>query len=47
LQEDHRLKVFEKRALRRIFGPERKRVHEENCIMMNFITCILHPILSG
>jgi hypothetical protein len=28
LREEHRLRVFEKRVLRRIFGPKRKQVTE-------------------
>jgi hypothetical protein len=47
LREEHRLRVFENRVLRRIFGPERKTYRGENCIMMNFIACILHRILLG
>jgi hypothetical protein len=47
LREEHRLRVFEKRELRRIFGPKWKTDHGENCIMMCFITCILHGILLG
>jgi hypothetical protein len=42
LREDQRLRVFEKRILRRISEPERKTDHGENCIMINFIACILH-----
>jgi hypothetical protein len=38
LGEEHRLRVFEKRVLRKID-------HGENCIMMNFTACILHRIL--
>jgi hypothetical protein len=34
LEEEHRLRVFEMSVLR-------KMDHGENCIMMNFITCIL------
>jgi hypothetical protein len=34
--------VFENRVLRRIFGPKRAVDHGENCIIMNFIACILH-----
>jgi hypothetical protein len=45
LREEHRLRAFENRVLRRIFG--RKKDHGENCIMMNFITCILYLILLG
>jgi len=34
---------------RRIFGPKREEVAEagEDCIMKNFITCMLHHILLG
>jgi hypothetical protein len=40
--EEHRLRVFENRVVRRIFGPKREEDdHEENCIMMKFVTCIL------
>jgi hypothetical protein len=46
LGKEYRLRVFENRVLRRIFGPKRgKTDHGENCIMMNFIACILHRIL--
>jgi hypothetical protein len=41
IREEHRLRVFEKRALRRIFGPERdevaggwRKLHNEE----NFVT---------
>jgi len=44
---EYRLKVFENRVLRKTFGPKREEGHGENCIMMNFITCILHRILLG
>jgi hypothetical protein len=39
LREEHRLRVFENRVLRRIFGDlkERKADRGENCIMMNFV----------
>jgi hypothetical protein len=48
LREEHRLRVFENRVLRRIFGPKReKNDRGENCIMMNFITCILHRKMLG
>jgi hypothetical protein len=48
LREEHKLRVFENRVLRRIFGPKREEDdHGGNCIMMNFITCILHRILLG
>jgi hypothetical protein len=47
LREGHRLRVFENRVLRRIFGPKREEDHGENCIMMNFTACILYRILLG
>jgi hypothetical protein len=47
LEEEHRLRVFENRVLRRIFGPGRKADRGENCIIMNFTACILHRILLG
>jgi hypothetical protein len=45
VREEHRLRVFENGVLRKIFGPEREEDHEEKCIMMSFITYILHRIL--
>jgi hypothetical protein len=41
LRGDHRLRVFENRVLRRIFGPKREEVAEagKDCIMRSFITC--------
>jgi hypothetical protein len=48
LGKEHRLRVFENRVLRRIFGPKsEEKDHGRNCIMMNFITCILQRILLG
>jgi hypothetical protein len=46
LREEHRLRVFENRVLRRIFGPTRNEVREvgENCIMRSFITCTLRQV---
>jgi hypothetical protein len=43
LREQHRLIVFENRALRRMFGRRvmKEREVAENCIMRSFITCIL------
>jgi hypothetical protein len=43
LTEEHRLRMFENRVLRRIFGPKRDEVTGvgENCIMSSFITCTL------
>jgi hypothetical protein len=40
LGEEHRLRVFENRVLR-------KMDHGENCIMTSFMTCILRQILLG
>jgi hypothetical protein len=40
LREEHRLRVFENRVLRRIFGPKRDEVGG-NYIMKSFITCTL------
>jgi hypothetical protein len=37
LREEHRLRVFENRVLRRIFGPKAG----ENCIMRRFIASTL------
>jgi hypothetical protein len=46
LREEHRLRVFGKRVLRRIFGPKRDEVMEDwqNYIMRNFIICTLRQI---
>jgi hypothetical protein len=44
--EEHRVRVFENRVLRRIFGPKRDEVTRgwRNCIMRNFITCTLRQV---
>jgi hypothetical protein len=49
LREEHRLRVFENRVLRRIFGPEREEVtggwrklHMRSCII-----CVIYKILLG
>ena len=49
LREEHRLRVFEKRVLRRIFGSKRDGVQEsgENYIMRSLMICTAHPILCG
>jgi hypothetical protein len=40
--------VFENRVLKKIFGPKREEDGSwRNCIMMNFITCILHLNFLG
>jgi hypothetical protein len=44
IREEHRLRVFENRVLRRIFGPKRDEVTVEigeNCIMRSVIGCTL------
>jgi hypothetical protein len=50
LREKRRLRVFENRALRRLFGPRRdevKRKLEKNYITRNFMICTVHTILFG
>jgi hypothetical protein len=44
LKEEHRLRVFENRVLRRIFGPKRDEVTGENCITRNFVICTLRQV---
>jgi hypothetical protein len=50
-REERRLKVFEKRMLRRVFGPKRDKVtgewrklHNEE---LNLMICTPYPILCG
>jgi hypothetical protein len=48
LNEKHRLRMFENRVLRRIFGLKREeitRIRKKNCIMRSFITCTHDKIL--
>jgi hypothetical protein len=49
LREEQRLRVFENRLLRRIFGPKRTRPQGsgEDYITKNLMTCIHHKILFG
>ena len=49
LREECRLKVFEHRVLRGIFGPRRDEVTRNggNYIMRNLMFCTPHPILCG
>ena len=49
LRDEHRLRVFEKRVLRIIFGPDRDVVKGsgENYIMRYLMICTAHPILCG
>jgi hypothetical protein len=48
-REECRLRVFETRLLRRIFGTKREEAAGAGggCIMRSFITCTLHQILLG
>jgi hypothetical protein len=41
LREEHELRIFKNRVLRRIFGPKRDVVREggERCIMRSFVIC--------
>jgi hypothetical protein len=49
LREERRLRVFENRVLRRIFGPRREEETREwkNYIMRSLMVCTPHPILFG
>jgi hypothetical protein len=48
LREENRLRVFENRVLRGIFGPKMKwKETGEDYIMRSFITCTLHKMLLG
>jgi hypothetical protein len=49
MREERRLRVFENRVLRRIFGPQRDEVtgSGENYIMRSLIICTPHSILFG
>jgi hypothetical protein len=49
LREERRLRVFEKRVLRRIFGAKRDEVtgSGENYIMRSLMIFTLHSILFG
>jgi len=49
LREEHRLRVFENRVLRRISGSERDEVtgSGENYIMRSLMICTAHQILFG
>jgi len=48
LREERRLRVFEIRVLRRIFGPKMDEVTSgENYIMRSLMICTPHPILCG
>jgi hypothetical protein len=46
LREERRLRVFENRVLRRIFGPKRDKVsgNRENYIVRSGMVCTPYPI---
>jgi predicted dithiol-disulfide oxidoreductase (DUF899 family) len=46
-RDEHRLRVFYKRVLRKIFCPKRDEVKgsEQHCIMWSFKVCTPHQIL--
>jgi hypothetical protein len=48
-REERRLRVFENRVLRRIFGPKRDEVtgSGDNYIMRSLMICAAHPIFFG
>jgi hypothetical protein len=46
LREEHTLRVFENRMLRKISGTKRKKQEaEENCIKRSFMICTRHQII--
>ena len=49
LKEERRLRVFENRVLRRVFGPKRDEVkgNGENYIIKSLVICTPHRILCG
>jgi hypothetical protein len=49
LREERRLRVFENRVLKKIFGPKRDEVTGEwrKYIMRSLVVCTPHPILFG
>ena len=42
LREEHRLRVFENRVLRKIFGPKRYQWSHEECITKSFMISCPH-----
>ena len=49
LREEHRLRMFENRVLRRVFGPKRDEVtgNGEDYIIRSLVICTPYPILCG
>jgi hypothetical protein len=48
LRKEHRLRVFENRVLRRVFGPKRDEVtgNGENYITRSFVMCAPRPVVQ-
>jgi hypothetical protein len=46
LREEHRLRVFGNRVLKKMFGPNKDEVigGGESCIMRNFLTCMVRQV---
>jgi hypothetical protein len=49
LREERKLRVFENKVLRRIYGPKRDEVtrNGENYVMRSLMICTPHPQLFG
>jgi hypothetical protein len=49
LRDERRLRVFEKRVLRRVLGPKKDEVrgNGENYIMRSLVICTPYPIFCG
>jgi hypothetical protein len=49
LREEHKLRVFQNKVLRKIFGPKRDEVtgNWRNYIMRSLMICTVHPVLFG
>jgi hypothetical protein len=47
LREEYRLRVFENRVLRRIFGPKKDEVTGQWRKLHTLLICTAHPILFG
>jgi hypothetical protein len=44
LREEHRLRVFENRVQRKVFGQKRDEENGEYCITRSFVICTLHQV---
>jgi hypothetical protein len=49
MREERKLKVFENKVQRRVFGPKRDEItgNGENYIMRSLMICTRNPILCG